>query len=1617
MNSSPIHPSLEQWLINAYGLTGQEKNYGDLSDDEKLEAIGCHIFALPRSGTIIDVMSEVKRSYSSFKILQKTKSLESIVELFLFHAVSENCPSREAYLHSILQMDAEAQEYIMQTIKDYAEMIEAGKIAAEADPADDDDATKFCKYCAIKDQYIVELRHKLVEDLSPAYSFETALQDGAVEAVNSQEHYEETIAQLKEKIATLNDELDYSNRKLSNVDLAILGREEIIAKLEDELNELQFQAEESSHSFTKLSEKLRAAEDEVELLKPSAEKVALLEAQLDRLKDKLITFNEMKRQLKEEETNHAATFAKLVDCQNELDEFKSRCAQLEDYRSQCADCNVLIEELKLQLSDRDDDILKLKGEKMAIDREAKDTAFRLQLLEAEQIVLSERLSTFEHAAVGSTSAISEVNPMMMNELKKLRVENKDLRERVMQTSAKEYERLEKELADQRQMSSEMRERWLSAKESHDFLKLKLDNVSGFDGNHEQGENGDHLQYEKELIRVKSKLLDAEVKLESFKQEKGPQHSSEMAKKNDYLIMELRTKLADAENKINELMDTNRLQETILNSSKEEGLIATRRAHEIEINGLKTALAEAQSKVNDLTVANKVQETVLKGNAAEHNEMRKVLELEINHLRSASAEFQSKINELSVINKVQESALASNKEEIANLKKQYEMETNHLKAVYAEAKAKIAELNDSIKVLSSSRGYNAEEERARRVMEEEIAELKSALQSAQSKVNELLVSNKVLESTLSVAKDDLINYKDVAQQEILTLKDALSATQTKVNELSVSNKVNENSSKLNESTVENLRHELEDSKKYYDSELRKTKKALQDAQNKIHELIQEQMTHETDTKPSGADQELISIVKGHFESEINQLKASLSVAQERINELDVANRVQDHALTAAKEELAIAKQQHEVDLSQAKFTLEVANNTIRVLEDTNHRQVETLKGLLDTKSGANDEKTQAQDASRSYFEEEINRLKSSLTEAQAKLDRLSLAAIEKDSKIREFILENKIQENALNSAKEKFDEFKAHSDSEIAALKFQLSQTQSKLNEAAVSNKVQESVISNLKLEMEANRKRFEEDFKSAQAELDEAKHSLAEATEINRRYELETNSAFFEEEISRLKRELAETQEKLYSVLMDRSVVTNEGAKEVIVSGLSDELQKQLEDEISSLESQIGELQQENNDLRISTAALENSLRIKTIEIESLKAKAIEDEKKEIKKLQSQLKKAVEDLKQKESLITSLRTDVLGLQTSLQIEQKRRTDTESALDLAKHEVAGLQFQLEHNKGHSHKSDEAEEGEVVDEDILTLQSSLADAQNKVDHLSKELLQLEKRSIELECEGEIQRNHLQNAQEQLADLKTRSESEINDLQSHIAASKAAVSELTIAAAVQEEKLNKALSDIASLQAELKTAKASNEEAKKALEPLIIENKVRLAQSEAALKEASELKAALNESNQKLSELLQSPSIDPSTGESQAKISELLTAVKILEENVKDLQSELAQVKGDARKQIAELQQRVIDLSISEQVLQDSVNRGKEELAEAKHRAEVDFIHSESAKLESANTINMMIAKEKALQAELKAAVDEIKALKESSLSSPVDSTPSNDIRIDSKQVSCDCSQFIINWMPKL
>eukprot|EP01035_Chromulina_nebulosa_P023564 gene23564-30553_t len=921
-DSTRLSDALSHWLHVAYlAIIGKEDsrneeelNLTDVTDEGRAQLLGQKILSLSEPATTEDIGHFLQKQFGSvIKFSSNEYFLEAITEGLLYYSVSEKCSYREVFVQAILTMEASQQEYFMKLIKYF----KSNDISYEGEEVDestefDDAETNICLECVEKEEIILELKKRLSEEIRDDDDSDA---ESKQEETTTHKDAESKIAELTDSLSNLSEEIDVMNQRLLDSDMLVVEKDKLISKLQKDLKDNTKKSAETSALNFKLEGDLRIALANLETAESTVERVYLIDAQLENLRKTAYGHNQTLDQLRGEKESHTNTFAKLVKAEKELATAQQICKDLEEFKTACENQFEEIERLKSSLQESEDEIFRLRNDKHRVEIENKDHIFRHQVLEEELSLVNERLQNLESAG-GVGVAVHELNPVLMTELKYLRNETKELREKLARSSIEKFEELQKDLADEKLLAAALHAKWMTMKSAHDELKQKLESARGFSGSQLVDENelrDIRRGYEVELIQLRGKLHDAEIKIQTLLVKQAGANeamSGEAAKKYQYEIVDLKSQLNDANNKINDLNETIFLKETILNSSKEEGLIATRRAHEIEINGLKASLVEAQSRVNDLTVANKVQEAVLNGSIAEHSEARKELESEIASMRVVIQESQSKINELSIINRVQESALASNQEDIANVKTQYDIETNHLKAAYSEAKIKIAELNEALKALTATKAFNEDDVRSRKILEEEIASLKVVLHESQVKTNELLVSNKVLDSALSVSKDDHLKHKELSSQEINSLKVALSAAQIKLNELSVSNKVNENSSKLHEDTALRLRNELADCKKQYELELRSTKKALQDAQTKIHELIQDEISHETQTKKSSGDPDLVPAIKGHYENEISHLKMSLETAQEKINDLTVVIKVQEHALTNAKEELAIAKHQHE-----------------------------------------------------------------------------------------------------------------------------------------------------------------------------------------------------------------------------------------------------------------------------------------------------------------------------------------------------------------------------------------------------------------------------------------------------------------------------------------------------------------------------------------------------------------------------------------------------------------------------------------------------------------------------------------------------------------------------------
>ena len=1589
---------LSHWLHVAYlrlseDSRTEELNLAELTEEAKTQFLGQKILSLAESSTPQEIGLLLHKQFgSAIKFSSNEHFLEPIVEGLLYFAVSDNCAIREVFVQAILTMDGAEQEYFMKLIKYFkgqdASYEGEGEEEIDEETEFDDAETNICLECVAKEETILELKKRLSDEV---HDDDDSDIESKQEKSTNQKDAESKVAELTDSLSNLSEEIDTLNQRLLDSDMLVVEKDKLISKLQKDLKDCTKKSAETVALNIKLEGDLRIALANLETAESTVERVYMIDAQLENLRKSAYGHNQTLEQLRGEKEAHTNTFAKLVKVEKDLANAHQICKELEDFKTACENQFEEMNRLKNSLRESEDEVFRLRNDKDRVERENKDHVFRHHILEEELSLVNERLYNMESAG-GVGVAVHELNPVLMTELKYLRNEIKELREKLACSSIEKFEELQKDLVDEKLLAAALHAKWMAMKTAHDELKQKLESARGFSGSQLVDENelrDIRRGYEVELIQLRGKLHDAEIKVQTLLVKQAGANeamSGEAAKKYQYEIVDLKSQLNDANNKINDLNETIFLKETILNSSKEEGLIATRRAHEIEINGLKASLVEAQSRVNDLTVAIKVQEAVLNGSIAEHNEARKKLESEIAGMRVVIQESQSKINELSIINRVQESALASNQEDIANVKTQYDIETNHLKAAYSEAKLKIAELNEALKALSAAKAFNEDDVRSRRILEEEIASLKVVLHESQAKTNELLVSNKVLDSALSVSKDDYSKHKELCSQEINNLKAALSAAQIKLNELSVSNKVNENSSKLHEDTALRLRNELADCKKQYELELRSTKKALQDAQTKIHELIQDEISHETQTKKSGGDPDLVPAIKGHYENEICHLKLSLESAQEKINDLTVVIKVQEHALTAAKEELAIAKHQHEVDISQSKFTVEVHQNKIKVLEDSIRRQEDSLKGSLNFQGEADANASASQEASRRYFEYEASRLRASLADAENKVEQLTLTAIEKDRAFEELSLQCKIQENIIGNSKNSLDEVKRHGDEEILSLKTLLSSTQSSLNEALVNNKVQENLLADYRVDIEYSRNNFQNEISLLRRKLSDATASAEELSKVNRRLDVDKNFSLSDVELKRVKEALIEAQTQEESLRREVVQLLAQCAdfraeiesKNDTFSELKSTLQSKNLQDYSKLRGEVKSLRLQYNEILVQNAVNEKLLAASKEDTENLRASSDV----EIARLAGELQSVTAQCASLTEALNQERAVSLSAQEALavcnkRVEQLAETNSKLSSEFSEskadadpvregddkfetqpikaqhrrsvHEstVDGPRHQRRSSKSLS-KTDDGEEDDddfgtlpIYDFQVVQLQSSLTETKDKAEKLNYELEEKEKLITELNCHKKILESLVETSKENLTAANLRAAIDISTLKAENVEAQQALLDLTVKFHVQEAQ-NKTLSrDLNAVSADLKSfqeAVASLEEANRTalatviiLEETIQALKKEIEELKVARPQQSEVEIGKNlqkqDQNQQLE--LQVHNLEASLQESKLKTLELTTSLRLQEKANEDLRADrVVEVEG-LNATLTDMRNKITDLTAARILLEEELSQSKDEV----------------------------------------------------------------------------------------
>jgi chromosome segregation ATPase len=282
-----------------------------------------------------------------------------------------------------------------------------------------------------------------------------------------QQEFSQSSKKFQEEISRLKEENSVILNKNVDMEIQIMQKESAIFEKElavKEFEALQEKLETVTQRNNKLEEQVLVLQDEIELLKPQAAKLDFAEAQVDRFRAKLDELSDIKQQLKVESANHTETFQKLTALEQEVDGLRKLKPQLDEYRAQFAESAIASQELQMRLEASEELAASLKSENAALRGGQTDNRQQTQQLAEELRTTAEQLRERERTN-GIGEGMSELNPALMQELNRLRSENKDLLEKLDATALGALDALRKDIAEQKCVNASLQKKWMATKDA------------------------------------------------------------------------------------------------------------------------------------------------------------------------------------------------------------------------------------------------------------------------------------------------------------------------------------------------------------------------------------------------------------------------------------------------------------------------------------------------------------------------------------------------------------------------------------------------------------------------------------------------------------------------------------------------------------------------------------------------------------------------------------------------------------------------------------------------------------------------------------------------------------------------------------------------------------------------------------------------------------------------------------------------------------------------------------------------------------------------------------------------------------------------------------------------
>jgi hypothetical protein len=459
-----LNPNLSLWLKNALEISSFDGCGLDSDEDICLE-VGKYILGLPSVATMEDVYNEVSIIFNC-----EVVEFSLVVEYMLVHAVSEQCQNRSDFVTGIMSLEPEAQMFLMQVIQDNinASASRREEVQNEGDEEKLNESSDDVQLPVNEVDSPVRHSVEKAEDGEQKYANECYVcAEKNMQLKKLQQDIAIQSGRQRDEILKLKDEINAVNNKVVDLELAVLEKDDAIFQRDKTLEEQMVHKEKLDlmvEQNAKLEEQLMLLQDEVDVLKPLAAKLDQAESQVDRYRSKLDELSDIKQQLKVESSKHAETYDKLVVLEQEAEGLRKFKPLMEEYRHQSAEAAIVTQELQMRLQDKEAEVARLLQEASALRGDQTDHRQQTQLLAEELRTTAEELRERERTN-GIGEGMSELNPALMQELNRLKAENKDLYEKLDQTALATLEVQKKEIADQQCVNSSLQKKWMATKDS------------------------------------------------------------------------------------------------------------------------------------------------------------------------------------------------------------------------------------------------------------------------------------------------------------------------------------------------------------------------------------------------------------------------------------------------------------------------------------------------------------------------------------------------------------------------------------------------------------------------------------------------------------------------------------------------------------------------------------------------------------------------------------------------------------------------------------------------------------------------------------------------------------------------------------------------------------------------------------------------------------------------------------------------------------------------------------------------------------------------------------------------------------------------------------------------